>query len=82
MIAICNPCSARVPRGEKNSTSFNTTNLVSRGDRNIKSVRGGPPTVPIIPITGDPVVIRIVYLLSCLELNEMIPLSCLSQQLA
>lgn len=41
MIAICNPCSARVPRGEKNSTSFNTTNLVSRGDRNIKSVRGG-----------------------------------------
>lgn len=28
-IAICNTCSAKVPRGGKKSSSFNTTNLIS-----------------------------------------------------
>ncbi len=28
-IAICNACSARIPRGGKKASSFNTTNLIS-----------------------------------------------------
>ncbi len=28
-IAICNACSARIPRGGKNASSFNSTNLIS-----------------------------------------------------
>ncbi len=27
-IAICNACSARIPRGEKKVSSFNTTNVI------------------------------------------------------
>ncbi len=28
-IAICNACSARIPKGGKKTSSFNTTNLIS-----------------------------------------------------